>query len=379
MAAVYDYGIATRLGVENDCDFIKVMDVTEWSAEGFPYNRVDYACILFWDVNAFASDSPDGSDFTNPNGTGDTDPSVWWVDVGCNGTYEFRMGIAPVWNALVDYVRYATVFYNGKFWYATTDPAMGAVPGIDASWLEYENGNQTELDTAYGYFKNSFITETISTDLGWYANYIEIDCLDIEIRKTACYKYDICNNSCSDLPLAADRGYSIETYDGTEIVDLTPYELESGDCISIDLTDYGDNVYVIKQWDNASGENPNFRNNALVVYEFCGVQTCWETLVRNLWCKEWDPCCESCDQETRNRLERYRSELNKMHALYFQMMYYINVERMKYAGIYDYDDTRAEYVERVGDIVTRLKAIAARCGDCNGATEDTTNPCSSCQ
>lgn len=183
------------------------------------------------------------------------------------------------------------------------------------------------------------------------------------LKKLSCYNYRLTVNDTFDEDTLID--YTITTYDGTAVSTGTV----SSDTGYIDITlPTTDNVYLL-----SIDATPSV---CYSIYEFCGIESCMENLIRVLICSDVETCQDAledligtgtslnCGELTTEQYEEFRNALNKIKTLYDAILQMVNMERVRYLGVYDCTVERTDYLSRVGKLIKILNYYSTNCGIC---------------
>ena len=343
-----------------NCGFLRIRDNTLYATNSFYSEghdlRSNYGILILIDY------SVDNIIFTNePLYTqliNNELPSIWNIDIP-NIQYYYK--IKAYWCLKVTQV--ITPLIKNTVVYNSTDGNFYS--------FNVETGVYTLLDTVTDW---SFCCDSNTTILQYKEVLFYEKTSNYVITKAACHQYYICDRSNND----SKKIYSIYT-PGTSVTDTEPllngtYDPVEDNPFLLDLTTLGDGVYVIKIDDGSSyWQYP--------IYDFCSIQICQESLIRDILCTDTD-CVSTCDANYTLEDTNKRNILNMINAVYDDIIGKINAERMEYLGIYSIDPDRAATLQEVDNLITKLIEITLRCGVCNDI--DTNNlpivepPCLTC-
>lgn len=232
-----------------------------------------------------------------------------------------------------------------------------------------ESGSEYVLskyfDTCSGVPADVFSAYTLGNNIRVYGRSLKLYCEGYRFEKIDCYKYNIVDNTLSPYY----KEVTVKDYTGTAI----STKIMDANHTELDLSEFRDGVYIVSIADTnkiqsveiARGKYTISNEKHLVIYEYCGFKACYMQMVKDLLCKDIQ-CIEdigNCEcKSNQNDDTNKRLIINKMNALMFSIMAYINVERMRYKGMFIMDETRLGYVMFVGDMMSKLKAMTTECG-----------------
>lgn len=374
MAELTDFYIQAVGSAVEPCT-VEVTDITTYPYH--TYDRDEVALALFYDDADFAGPNYTGALLNNPNQFGT--PAVWGIGPFTDELISVRVFVVMIWIADV-YPAGAVVHYNGQFYYTVAGAGAGDVPGVDVTWTLITVANQAEIDAAFAVFTaNPTLIWGVN---GWSDAEYQVLCGAAEadpstLVKTSCYHYTLTDNTGTN-----DIKYvTVYAYGNSTALISTTLDPTQGTTLEIDLTTYGDGVYLVEFGnDDPAVDASDEWTDTFVIYEYCGVWECYQGLFTAIMCGAYNPCCNTCDPALLEKYIRYREALNMMTGLMLSVIAYINVERVKYLGIFDIDDTREGYISRVSDYLVKLKELASSCGICNPTSEESSidSPCSNC-
>ena len=281
------------------------------------------------------------------------------------------------WDVLKIYAIDNVVFHEDKFYHCTEETRPGEEPGVVANWeetvlysdfadayQETEKLNFVDHEEVYMIHEASYVnSEQISGGNG----------ADFSIVKTSCYNYTI---SLSDT-IAGYDGYKIYLYsqvDGTLIFSGSITNVTDDYLLDLDTYSYDDGIYkiILTPYNNDVDGNPVLESSltsCFIIYEMCAINICVDTLIKNILCYEISPCCESCDLDVLEQRKIRRHELNKIMALYYDILMYIHGEQLEHYNLASSTDSEIAKVTMIANKFNKLQDVIARCGLC---TTDTT-------
>ena len=310
--------------------------------------------VLFWSTDGFITQN---SDFTGP-------VTQEWTITGINGeTYEFVCIVAMIWDP-----QNPGVVNNGIIvrddqdlnYYQNTS---GGTIAFSALRPHSDLANWTLVD---GDDYDKFIVQEDVSNIAT----VSVDCNMFSVIQTdRCYLWTVTDESGS----LTTKTVNVYTYGSNTV--LSTYTLLPGG--SIEVIFPSDNVYVVEVID---GDNHYY----YLAYEICSIKTCYNALVNDILCNQWDPCCDDgCSEAEKKILQVKRDTLNQMVALTTSLLAAIWVEHTQFMGILTQyagtaNETRDIYIQRVIDLIAKINIIVGRCGLCQEQLPVTTTGCQSC-
>ena len=382
-----------QINVTSECGTLHVTDVSTWPyviVPGNNWDRDQTGISLWWSADGGVTWD---ADFTNQ---GDNiTPGQWDIPVNNQGTYLVVAFGSPVWHIHISANQGSIWYYDGNFYQAINYIANSVIPPDTdtTNWLVLDENDYTVFANNWSCCDNDFVycedenTVVVACEPTSINNVINIGCHTWLVNQpyagntTETVIVQVWNLAMTEMIAC----YTMDVLNGITNVTITAPE---------------DGVYIIR----VGYENSLSRKECGIdltrdyfewpIYDICDLLACYNSLVRSIMCREYDPCCTDCDPEVQKQRDIWREELNKMIALAFSLFAYLNVEAMTYMGVnllYTFDFTspnpvfepidpdRNMVIAKINDLIEKLKAITGRCGDCNGAREDTTNtPCANC-
>jgi hypothetical protein len=310
--------------------------------------------VLFWSTDNFVTQN---SDFTGPI-------TQEWTVQGSNGdTYEFVCIACMLWDPTNPGVVNSNVIIRDDQdlnYYQNT--SGGTIP-FSVTRPHSDLSNWTLVGpNDYAAFIAQENVSNIAT--------VNIECSMFTVTQTdRCYLWTV-NDLTSDDVI---KTVNVYTYGSNTI--LSTYTLSPGG--SVDIVLPSDNVYIVEV---IVGDDHYY----YLAYEICSIKTCYNALVNDILCNEWDPCCEEgCSEAEKKILQIKRDTLNQMVALVTSLIAAIWVEHTQFMGILtEYtgtaDATRDTYIQRVVDLIAKINIIVGRCGICQEQLPITTTGCQTC-
>ena len=389
---------------DDKCTYLNVYENAQWKTDNLPIERDDVALALFW-----TTDNTSGCDLTNPGDS--SSKAEWQIEMSEQGIYNVYMFAVLVWEDGMTIEEGQIVYYNGVFYRYSCDESSSSsscvvtTPGTSEEWTEM-TCNDLELFLAWAGDDGNATSDPFNG--AYFSSIYNFDCISKRIYRIGCNKYRVLAEG-----LTNERPILIKVYTlANELLDCYYIDTLKGETYK-DIEFDEDNVYIIEvgsaniEW-TGTGSAPisggegevvdgewvlvedceydgNYTSYQEVVYSICDIETCWTTLTKNILCRPVDVCCDTCDTDTLKMIDDYRYTLNMMNSLWFNLMAYIEIDKGLYQGLYsvyeingDYTDPdRMNYLLQIQDIITMLKEIVLRCGDCS-ATDSTSNNCQTC-
>ena len=181
---------------------------------------------------------------------------------------------------------------------------------------------------------------------------------EILITQTKCNAFRVTLNVDSDQAELYIRKYSSE-------FDTTPSHTFSFQSETYDYTDLEDSVYIVKVVDlaNLIFGKPTIYYIPLFVY--CGIQNCMNSFANSILCDSECAPCEECEGQDKSVYQNKLYEIDKISALFWMIIGYINWEKVQYFNVYDWTEARCILVDKIGLLIERIYQIASRCSSCN--------------
>lgn len=327
---------------------INVYDVTTYPLTTLE-TRDDVGVIIAWSSN----DDPttlDGYSLTNFYPT-----ENWEIETLNNVNYQIWMLVVPKWESGT-YSEFDVVLHNEKFYFCggTTTVQPGVVG--DTDWYDMSlDDNLSPVDSKLqllfteAEYKNisigySFVTEVIKTN-------------DLVINQLECYNYLFIDNTNTN----TNKLINILSFDEEVNLNYTIDNTQSNE-VAVDLSDYGDNVYIVTMTDAVS-EEVIMQN---VIYSFCGIRNCYLNMFSNMMCNDIDFCATTneCGTE-RSEFQRYMISLLKLSGFYFDILSRINMERVMHINMFTFDDMAMEQITEIGQLIANAKLVTQSCGACS--------------
>lgn len=133
----------------------------------------------------------------------------------------------------------------------------------------------------------------------------------------------------------------------------------------------GDGIYSVHIPYKLEGNN---LTEDYIFYEYCDLKSCFNKLVKSIYCNDIY-CCDDCSTDVKYEQTRRISELNKLTALYTQLMLAIHGHQVLYL-MHDYTGNEGydKYIDSVKTLWEAIQLVYNRCGDCDPNNEEL-NPC----
>lgn len=107
------------------------------------------------------------------------------------------------------------------------------------------------------------------------------------------------------------------------------------------------------------------------IYDFCMAESCFKSLFKYVLCKCADPCDDDCAELY--ELDKKRTDLEFIFALYTTIERSVYYEKYKYLNIYSLNTSRRTLMGQIGRAITKMNIVVTRCGMCTDETvEDLT-------
>ncbi len=319
-----------------ECDYIHVEDITDHVPA-----RSSFGIALYCKSGTIGGSLTIDvalSDLSSPGD--DSYAGEWYIPTANRMEYEIEMFCVYLWT-VGSYNPDVIIYYGGLFYVNDAVGATSGIPGISADWVLLDGTETGGSD----YFEAAIIAEptTIVKD----SDFTTISCERYEILKTDCHKYTI-TDTLNVVVTATE--ITIHNYLG-ELIDTLEIPAQN-DSISFELDE--DGVYVLSVGDETH-----------IIHEICDLEGCVVKMIDYILCDVDDPCLETCDATAKAKIRRYRDELNLLLGLYYGMLGMIYTDKMAYVGIFsELTSNRELYIEKVGDMIAKLKVIVERCGVC---------------
>ena len=345
--------LSIQIGQGSQCGVIRVLDLTAWTGIA-PDKRSDYGLALFVSSGPWGGplvDDPTLADITSP---GDDTLAAEWEIISENlKQYEVKVYMVPVYDESETYnaTDNDLTFINGVFYQAD---AAGITGAFDSSkWVALDNTSKAAFATAVADSNSNVYQMVDSAEM-------RTVCSPLSLVKTACRAYNLVGDGL-DFDGATITVTSIET--GLDIIE----ETISGSTSEYAIALTADGVYkvVLETSDGVLYELP--------IYEWCGMRSCLEGLIRSVLCQCDDICADTgCDD---SQINTYRVEINRIISLYYPLMGMIKADLNQYYGFFVIDETREEFMSQVSDMIARLKIVVDRCGICSDEATTSTTDC----
>jgi hypothetical protein len=370
MALLNDFFIEAVPG--NEPCTIQVNDITTYPWNTLPVDHV--AACMFYDTANFAGPTYTGGNLGNNNQYGVA--NQWILASVPDDLYYIRVFVVTVWTVpLGTYPLDSVVFYNGSFWHCNNVGGTAQTPDLlSVDWDQILIGTPALVATAYGYFINDALAA--AGKAGYRDDQYEVDCqaeYSPTLTKMSCYHYTFEDIS----GLGYTQTITVMAYGSTTVLATYTLDPAVATTVDIDLTAFGDGVYnIVVTVDTGASEYELYYR----IYEWCALWSCYQRLLQAIMCGQYNPCCNTCDPALIETNRRYRETLNMMTAFVFSIAAYVNVEQVKYLGVFGNDDLQDAYVHRVADMIAEAKAISIACGVCNPTSEEGSvdSPCANC-
>ncbi len=360
--------ISANPTIDANCQ-ITVTDTSPWQTDpGDPYLRTNYALAMFWQDPITLTWY---SDLTNPVGSW---PAFQTLNNGWHHIEVFSVSLYNPASALN--IGYSEIYFD------TADSCfyvfLGGVP-----WVPNLHPGETPASDAVSLTPEWFIADDIDLFLDQkiglieWSGWINVECVlpDISMTKTTCDSWEICNED-------VNLSYGYMFYSVTDLVTPIEQAIITDECVTI--TAPADGAYIIQVY-SMNGTTYDQVLNTYIVYSFCHLEACIESLTKQILCNDWDPCCTSCSAEQKREWQIKRDHLNMMIALQGRLFYLLNQNSIycMFSGMLDptspninenITDNAAEMIQ----IIERLAYLTGRCGQCEGTQTTSTSGCTDC-
>ena len=319
------------------------------------------------------------------------DSTVYEADIGpvnhtftvTNGEkYVVLLALIPV-VGLKSYTIGSLVSYEDDIYEAVSAPSVYAGSGAPAApdWVlvSVPSTYKWKIIIASAITYPDRIIDPARNEACWYvyklletACQLNPECEDFTITRTGCASFLIDDN------VAVGYERTVDIYAFGEYPDGTPEEtftMDTGEAqLPLDLTTYTDGVYMVKITYTILTDVYTYW---YVVYKLCDLISCLKLLINGILCREWDPCCEECDAATIESYRRKRLEINKMIAMAGIIFANVHSDLSSYLGISsEIESDRLNLISLTSAMIDKMVIIVERCGECDGATEE--SGCSEC-
>jgi hypothetical protein len=356
-----------------DCK-IHIQDNSQYPIDSV-YPKTYYSVALFYTSDWFVSDFR--MNLTEPS-------NYSWIEtvntLPLSGTVYIEAYWVRNWEHSLGWNQGDICQYNGNFYYVVAGGGVAPFaipPDLNASWIIFDSN----VSAAATY---NFFTLALGGGNVWYDDVtVNKTCNNISLTQTSCLTYNVCNNtgsiqyfSITDVNGTLITNVTLDSnaipqYDGNNV--LIGYLIDSGDCSVATFTTAG--VYILNY-----GSVITELDFGIVIFELCTYWDCYLSLIKQVLCDDFDPCCVQCDEATKRKHELFRFALNKMEALMFTLNQKVSYDALKYMNVIAVPEDRILLLEEINDIIGVLDDLIVRCGLCNGTQSSTTvvNPCRGC-
>lgn len=349
----------------SNCGYMTIEDIATYPMST-SYTQGLVARALFYSIDAYVT--IEGYDFSNPGNA--TTAARWNIDIVNINTYNVNVYYVIDWSCGVStsFIDGSICFYLGDFYFNasggalnnTTDPPPN--PTLDGDWEKIVIGNTltgygalSTDDDLYAVFYDVYVTNT-SVLLGYGLANFKNECALFELTKTECHEWTISDNT---------GGYTIgditlTKYDGTSLDTTLSF---TDDELTINLDDYddgGDGVYLVDVEYNDGSVDVVAE---FVIYDFCDVKTCYNSLFKYIYCKCNDPCDTGCEDV--NDMDSRFYDMTLISGMLRTIEEKVYVDRFQYIGILSISDERNDFILEVGTAIDKIKLVADRCGLCS--------------
>lgn len=350
---------------------IEVTDITDYPWGAFARDEV--ALFFFYDKNGLTIDI-DGAIDSNAN---QYNQQMTFTIVPVNGyTYSIRCYVVPIWAAGI-YAAGSIVWDDATnaFYYSAGGATAVQAPSIigTIAWILIDISTQALKNTYWTRFGTA---DTGGLLHGYVDETIDVICEDYTLVKTSCNHYTLTDYTGDNIT----KTVTIWSYELQAYLPTTYTLSSTDDDIDIDLSAYGDGAYQVIISDVS--DTVNAVRTTMIIYEWCSIWSCYQSIFQALVCGVYNPCCNTCDLDTIRQNEKYREQLNIMTGFMLSILAYSNNEIAPNLGIFTVTDgcgNSGDYINRVSDYIIKAKDLIATCGWCNASDVDSdTNPCINC-
>jgi hypothetical protein len=200
--------------------------------------------------------------------------------------------------------------------------------------------------------------------------------------------YSIIKKSCNNYELISNEGIDIETGAITVKDEMTgdiiypnlntntPIGLETPLPLSFSVPKDGIYSVTITKTlipEIGEGASATVLTYSYVFYEHCSLQSCYQKLLKSLYCNDIY-CCDSCSTDVQYEKNRRIAEINKMVGLYTQLMLAIHSHHALYFNENPIEDeTYYNYFSGIKELWSSISLVYNRCGDCDPSTDEVNN------
>lgn len=335
--------------------YINVTDITSYDTD----ERIEYGFAVFITKDGSVVDGS-LTDYTF---------ETWSFEISSAGQYLSKVYAIPIYDSAFSYNTGEIVIApptvattvggetNWGFYRSQQDGHDGHNPADDDGtyWVQIT----TVDDTTKGYF-DALVSRSTYNPMPEESSHDAED-LDYVITKQSCNVYEI-NNASSTVYFDI---YEFTDYinDG-EALNTSRLTLTGSADTTLDLTDYDvtDGVYVLVLFADATTLE---EDGYLVIYEYCEAKACFKSLIENILCCDDGECStSSCNGTAEYEMDQKCKEALRLVALFQQFLGYVFSERTKYIYMTSLEDDRRDLINSADNIMTKLKELVERCGEC---------------
>lgn len=196
---------------------------------------------------------------------------------------------------------------------------------------------------------------------------------DFYVEKKECNKYELFSN-VSDVDIYDDV-YLTDLITGDRLDFRYRLDSETGIIFPVSFRVPGDGIYGITV-EYTLNDGTVVTSDMVVIYEYCEFKKCYQKLAKDMYCSEI-ACCDSCDDDVQYEIQRRMYELNKMHALFSQLLLAIHGHRVNYL-MYNNESAIGydQFIASVKKLWEVIELTVDRCGSCDPQDNSTdNNPC----
>lgn len=337
-----------------------------------PYTRIDH--FFAWYITDLTG-SVVACDLLNND--------VVYINVPAGAQYYVNCYASPDWDLFASgytFLLDQVINHNGDFYACTSSHLKSlatAEPGVGVTWTSYwdiiscSDASETKMQNGIGIGEVSTVGQYQKTIVDTLSGTTDFDTVFNE-----CYSYTVYNANTNY------AGFRLEVFEYSNQTTAVIDEIITSTSYTFDITAYGDGIYYVRiSGFTGTASSPVYVDyEEYVLYEFCVLHNCMRSLLKNLLCKEVNPCCEPCDQTEIKEMNTRRVELTKMNSLYFALLSRIHLDRIVYLGLYSISANRSVLIAEINDIWTKLSSISTRCGSCSPTiySSSTSSNCSTC-
>lgn len=259
--------------------------------------------------------------------------------------------------------------YDGEYYiYEGSTGGISTAPDLDADWVLLTSYTDSEIWTKLSNLINNanhkcswdylIVNETSNKD----KTYV------ISCHKGGLYLANTSSVAYVKITISEYDGSIVTGYDSKQILN------DSGaSSMEIEYEVLEDQQYIIKVEKYDDTDTQIGDDVYLTQLFMCDYKKCYNDMVHAIYCCDCPD--DPCDQAENNKLDTRYKNLLRLESMFMTIMQMVNVEAVRYLGVYDMDDDRENFASQVQEYMAKINLLVDRC-DCNNATED--NPCNNC-